>query len=796
MDTRLTQPSWMQQRFVPPPKRYHIKSREMQPPNDTVTEAIEAWNRRFVVPHVKVQRRDPDPFLVGSRLGSGGVGEVYECKIGGVPVALKRIYTKYHTEAVFAEVSIMRQMVEKRHRHIVQLIGSYEKRHSNSFELGLLIWPVAICDLAVLLHDVDIVRSWASYGETLGQLTIHHEEDVIYAFETLLKFESKTLPPDIIKNSNQECLELCTNTFLRLQSSIGCIANAVEWLHNSHIRHKDLKPSQILISASGLWLSDFGWSKDVSEMTCSTTVGGKTTTPKYLAPERALNQPCGRPEDIFSLGCIFLEIGYQLFRPTLSFDYDRGPPWFESGWLFSTHVEDAVSLAQYMMRHAPQASWFMPLVVRMLDRNPAGRPLIAEVVASLATQPAYSNHCCRPTTPRSLNNRSEALAESVKSSISKLVDHQQSPRTRPLRCGISLPASHWTHQPSKNHGSASGDQGASREFNWAYVTGQKRPLTQASPDHMSNLLPRKRMESDLFSPYHCDFPILPPVRATSSEEKYIQSKQPSEEYTVSHFPSLPEYPPLLSLKELLHLREGEPNSVSPNIACTLAPIEARTESPHRLSGHFPQTGSGSLPEHREPQSPDFLPDKSSDTTTEAFFQLSPDPSDPNSWQLPYSLDPNVWLLPYSSLPQSSVQSKAPWEAEKQPISPLWPARPAWACHEYTSNLVVSLHDKAEDQGMENQGPDASTPIASKSRSPSKDKPSFAPSAYTRERPWKEPEQVNHACVHCRRSHMTCDGEQPCTRCITRNIEHLCRYESPTGMKKAKSDTENSIAQTH
>lgn len=37
-------------------------------------------------------------------------------------------------------------------------------------------------------------------------------------------------------------------------------------------------------------------------------------------------------------------------------------------------------------------------------------------------------------------------------------------------------------------------------------------------------------------------------------------------------------------------------------------------------------------------------------------------------------------------------------------------------------------------------------------------------------------KVNHACIYCRRSHMTCDLERPCTRCIKRRIGHLCHDE--------------------
>lgn len=44
-------------------------------------------------------------------------------------------------------------------------------------------------------------------------------------------------------------------------------------------------------------------------------------------------------------------------------------------------------------------------------------------------------------------------------------------------------------------------------------------------------------------------------------------------------------------------------------------------------------------------------------------------------------------------------------------------------------------------------------------------------------------KVDLACVYCRRSHMTCDEGRPCSRCIRRNIGHLCRDEP----KKAHND---------
>ncbi|KAI0073537.1 hypothetical protein K474DRAFT_1710612 [Panus rudis PR-1116 ss-1] len=48
-------------------------------------------------------------------------------------------------------------------------------------------------------------------------------------------------------------------------------------------------------------------------------------------------------------------------------------------------------------------------------------------------------------------------------------------------------------------------------------------------------------------------------------------------------------------------------------------------------------------------------------------------------------------------------------------------------------------------------------------------------------------KVNHACLYCRRSHMTCDEGRPCQRCIKREIGHLCHDERrPSGKDKDKT----------
>ncbi|KAJ7608807.1 hypothetical protein FB45DRAFT_380764 [Roridomyces roridus] len=59
-------------------------------------------------------------------------------------------------------------------------------------------------------------------------------------------------------------------------------------------------------------------------------------------------------------------------------------------------------------------------------------------------------------------------------------------------------------------------------------------------------------------------------------------------------------------------------------------------------------------------------------------------------------------------------------------------------------------------------------------------------------------KVNHACLYCRRSHMTCDEGRPCQRCIKREIGHLCHDErrSKGSDKQSPSAPANGNATTY
>jgi hypothetical protein len=94
-----------------------------------------------------------------------------------------------------------------------------------------------------------------------------------------------------------------------LLKSFGCLAFGLAWLHSKLIRHKDIKPANILISAGSMLFCDFGSAMDAELLDTTRTEGpALMRTPRYISPETHEGRPRNEASDIWSLGCVFLEM--------------------------------------------------------------------------------------------------------------------------------------------------------------------------------------------------------------------------------------------------------------------------------------------------------------------------------------------------------------------------------------------------------------------------------------------------------------------------------------------------------
>ena len=94
-----------------------------------------------------------------------------------------------------------------------------------------------------------------------------------------------------------------------IQSIIHHIAQALDHAHSHNVVHRDVKPSNIMITQKGeAILTDFGLVM-LPNSNGTTTIGTSFGTPYYMAPEQAVSAATAVPaSDIYSLGVILFEM--------------------------------------------------------------------------------------------------------------------------------------------------------------------------------------------------------------------------------------------------------------------------------------------------------------------------------------------------------------------------------------------------------------------------------------------------------------------------------------------------------
>ena len=201
-----------------------------------------------------------DPATVGrwrllGRLGSGGMGTVYLARsAGGRTVALKVVHRTLAEDPEFRarfreEVAATRRLVAQDES------AARQERHF----------------AAVVDADPDGPRPWLATEYLLGV-------------------------------SLQDAVRRHGPWPVSAVRSLGAtLAQALALVHRAGLVHRDVKPSNVLVTADGPRLVDFGIARSDGAARLTQT-GYVVGSPAYMAPEQAENREAGPAADVFALG--------------------------------------------------------------------------------------------------------------------------------------------------------------------------------------------------------------------------------------------------------------------------------------------------------------------------------------------------------------------------------------------------------------------------------------------------------------------------------------------------------------
>ena len=180
--------------------------------------------------------------------------------------------------------------------------------------------------------------------------------------------------PSLRERMAQEKLDLTETLRIAIETLEG-----LSVLHSLGIVHRDVKPANVLMSASGeVKLADFGLARySNDDYSHSMTGDGIVGTVDYLSPEQALGQTVDQRSDLYSFGIMLFQMLTGRFP-------------FVAASSVGVLLERLKSPAENPRKIAPHIpAWLARVVTRLLARDPGDRyGSAAAVIADLRTQHA------------------------------------------------------------------------------------------------------------------------------------------------------------------------------------------------------------------------------------------------------------------------------------------------------------------------------------------------------------------------------------------------------------------------